>query len=213
MELKRIKNEKIIKMYNWAMMFDYIDVDPCSYSYDEDANSYRCDFYMSKYKKIIIGYGDTYYDACVDVANQVSVLIDIYLEEHPDFELRKIYSLEENDIVLNGEDIPTIVASEERIKKQFSTAVNREALINEFMKAYQELDDDNYGFFFQVISESLLPQYNNGGEGAKALMNSVVDRFGKNASTVRARRENGLYIITAKILFKDELMENKEDLQ
>ena len=81
------------------------------------------------------------------------------------------------------------------------------------MKAYQELEDDYYGFFFQVISESLLPQYNNGGEGTKALMNSVIDKFGKNAARVRARRENGLYIITAKILFKDEIMENKGDLQ
>ena len=99
--MKRIEANKVIKTLNWIAQVD------------EDGQSvlepklnkkgiYECEIHLPIIEKTVIGLGDDKLESIDNATQQTSNLIDEYLEEHPDAEVRNIfggqrYVLEEDD--------------------------------------------------------------------------------------------------------------------
>lgn len=209
---RKNNDNTILKLFNWFKVFDYKNTSSCSYSKNLDSDVFRCDAFLPKINKLVTGFGDSYYEACLDVAKQSLPLIDKYLDDNPDIEIENIYTEDSYKVFTDFEGMPMVRPNNEAFRKIFLGVTTRELLVQSFVKEYSKTIEDQFGLYFQMVDRSVYPEDMDDEQLSRALMDDIFERFHDNAGMIKVRTEDRLCIVTAKILNKTEFIKKKGKL-
>ncbi len=99
--MKTIDSKNIIKTLNWVVQTDGDDESVIKPKLNQNG-LYECTVHLPVIEKTIIGIGESKLESIENATNETSRLIDEYLEENPDYELKtefdpSKYIFEEDD--------------------------------------------------------------------------------------------------------------------
>lgn len=99
--MKSIEAKNLIKTLNWIVQTDGDDESVIKPKLNQKG-FYECTVHLPVIEKTIIGIGDSKLESIENATNETSKLIDQYLEENPDYELKNVfdpsrYIFEEDD--------------------------------------------------------------------------------------------------------------------
>jgi 23S rRNA-/tRNA-specific pseudouridylate synthase len=153
---------------------------------------------------MIIGFGENYIHAFDDLVEQANALIDKYLRKHPDLKIKQFYDAEEHKVNFGPGYAPYITWNGEFLAKPFMGAVTKNDLFKEVAKKYKSLEDDDFGFFFQAMSNTVFPSENTVEENMQNLKNGFKEKYGHSMERVNVYYEDGLYMVIGKLIYKED---------